>query len=300
MLAATLGLLVVAFAWGSVIPAFNLLLQVWDPYFLSAIRYILGAPVFLVLLAVFERGPLVPAGIKQWKLWVLGAVGVGIFAPAFTLGVAHAHPIIAAIVSAASPITAAVVARLFFAIPLDRSVLPAVALAVTGGALALWSPEALEGEFAIQGGEFLMIGATAAWAWYSIAAQRWLRDLSQLRITGLTLAPGAVIITAIYLVLGATGLADLPPAPPRDLGDVGLLGWVVMMVVVLGVFLWHYGVRHVGVVVASLYMNLVPVVAVVITALMGTPPTWNQVAGGLLVVLGVAYIQLRDVLRRRG
>lgn len=299
MLAATLGLLVVAFAWGSVIPSFNLLLQVWDPYFLSAIRYVLGAPVFLLLLAVFEPGPLVPAGIRQWKLWVLGAVGVGLFAPAFTLGIAYAHPIVAAVVSAASPITAALVGRLFFAIPLDRSVLPAVALAVAGGALALWTPEALEGEFAIRGGEFLMIGATACWAWYSIAAQRWLHGLSQLRITGLTLAPGAVVITAVYLAFGAAGLADLPPAPPRDLADAGLLGWVVVMVVVLGVFLWHYGVRHVGVVVASLYMNLVPVVAVVITALMGTPPSWNQIAGGLLVVLGVAYIQLRDVLQRR-
>lgn len=118
--------------------------------------------------------------------------------------------------------------------------------------------------------------------------------MSQLRITGLTLASGAVVITVIYIVLGAAGLAELPPEPPRDAIDVALLGWVVLMVVVLGVYLWHYGVRHVGVVVASLYMNLVPVVAVAITAALGTPPTWNQVVGGLLVVLGVAYIQLRS------
>ena len=299
MLAPTLGLLVVAFAWGSVIPAINYLLPVWDPFFLSAIRYLLGAPVFLILLRLFESGPLLPAGVKQRHLWMLGGIGCGLFAVLFTLGIAHANPVMAAIVSATGPITAAIVARLFFAIPLDRSVLPALVLAVAGGGLAMWDPAALDGGFELRGGEILMLIATCCWAWYSIAAQRWLHGLSQLRITGLTLAPGAVVITAFYLLLGMAGFADLPPASPRDAMDVTVLGWVVMMAVVLGVFLWHYGVRHVGVVVASLYMNLVPVVAVAITAAAGTPPTWNQVVGGLLVVLGVAYIQLRQAQRRR-
>ena len=299
MLAATIGLLVVAFAWGSIIPAMNLLLPVWDPFFLSAIRYLLGAPIFLILLRVFEPGPLIPGGVPQWRLWTLGGVGVGVFAPLFTLGIAHSNPVMAAIVSAMGPITAAIVARAFFAMPLDRSILPALVLAVVGGGLALWDPAALDGGFEIRGGEILMLLATGCWAWYSIAAQKWLHGLSQLRITGLTLAPGAVIITAIYLLLGAAGFADLPPAAPRGIGDVAVLFWVVLMAVVLGVFLWHYGVRHVGVVVASLYMNLVPIVAVAITAVLGTPPTWNQVLGGLLVVLGVAYIQLRQARRRR-
>ena len=58
MFGATLGLLFVALAWGSVIPAINLLLPVWDPYFLAAGRYLVGAPIFILLLRVFEPGPL--------------------------------------------------------------------------------------------------------------------------------------------------------------------------------------------------------------------------------------------------
>lgn len=296
---ATLGLLTAALAWGSVIPVLNLLLPVWDPVFLAAIRYLLAAPVFVILLRLLERGPLLPAGVPQWRLWVLGAVGVGLFAPLFTLGIAHANPVVAAVVSAAAPVVAVIVARVFFAIPLDRSILPAIVLAVIGGGLATWSPDDAGHVFAIRGGEILMLLATACWAWYSIAAQRWLGGMSQLRITGLTLAPGAVIVTAIYLLLGAVGLAELPPAAPRDALDAALLGWVVLASVVLGVFLWHYGVRHVGVVVAALYMNLVPVVAVAILAALGTPPSWNQLAGGALVVAGVIYVQLRQFARRR-
>ncbi len=299
MLAATLGLLVVALAWGSVIPAINLLLPVWDPFFLAAIRYAIGAPIFLILLRLREPGALLPRGVPQWRLWVLGAVGVGLFAPLFTLGIAHANPVVAAILSAAGPIVAALVARLCFATPLDRSIVPAVVLAVIGGGLATWTPDRAAGGFEIRGGEVLMLMAMACWAWYSIAAQRWLQGLSQLRITGLTLAPGAVIMVVIYLILGVAGFAALPPPPPRGMTDVAVLGWVVMAAVVVGVFLWHFGVRHVGVVVASLYMNLVPIVAVLIIAALGTPPTALQILGGLLVVSGVAYVQLRQVLRRR-
>lgn len=299
MFGANLGLLFVALAWGSIIPAINLLLPVWDPYFLAASRYLIGAPIFLLLLRLLEPGPLLPRGVQQWRLWVLGGVGIGVFAPLFTLGIAHSHPVMAAIVSAGGPVVAAFVARVFFAMPLDRSILPAMALAVIGGGLATWNPDSPHGGFEIRGGEFLMVMATACWAWYSIAAQRWLQGLSQLRITGLTLAPGAVILTVIYLVFGTVGFADLPPAPPRDAVDVALLAWIVLAAVVFGIFVWHYGVRHVGVVVASLYMNLVPIVAVAILAALGTPPSWNQVLGGLLVVAGVAYVQLRQAQRRR-
>jgi drug/metabolite transporter (DMT)-like permease len=230
---------------------------------------------------------------------VLGGVGIGAFAPLFTLGVAHAHPVMAAIVSACGPVVAALVARVFFATPLDRSILPAIALAVIGGGLATWNPGSLDGGFRLRGGEGLMLLATACWAWYSIAAQRWLRGLSQLRITGLTLAPGAVILAAIYLVFGAAGFADLPPAAPPDAPHVALLARIVQAAVVFGIFVWHFGVRHVGVVVASLYMNLVPIVAVAILAVLGTPPSWSQVCGGLLVVAGVIYVQLRQAQRRR-
>ena len=39
MIAANLGLLLTMIAWGSMIPALNLLLATWDPWFLAAVRY---------------------------------------------------------------------------------------------------------------------------------------------------------------------------------------------------------------------------------------------------------------------
>ena len=53
---ANLGLLVVAFAWGSQIPVLTVLLAHWDPYFLAAVRYVLAVPVLLLLLRLLEPG----------------------------------------------------------------------------------------------------------------------------------------------------------------------------------------------------------------------------------------------------
>jgi drug/metabolite transporter (DMT)-like permease len=52
-------------------------------------------------------------------------------------------------------------------------------------------------------------------------------------------------------------------------------------------------VNRSGIVVALIYLNMMPVVAIAITALLGTPPRLFQVVGGALVIAGVLQSQLR-------
>jgi len=160
--------------------------------------------------------------------------------------------------------------------------------------LATYQPSAAGPGFELHGGEALILLASACWSWYSMAAQRWLRGYSQLRITGLTMLPGAVAAAGIYLLAAALGAADLPPALPVRGLDLGLFAWMVAGPVVAGVFLWNYGVRMLGVVVASVFLNLAPVVAISITAALGTWPTAPQLVGGALVLGGVLAAQRRD------
>lgn len=293
MIAANLGLLLTVIAWGSMIPVLNLLLPTWDPFFLAALRYSLGAPVFILLLLLLERGKLVPGGVAAWRLWLLGGIGIGVFAPLFTLGVANANPITAAIVSATGPAVAAIVAWSTYRIPLERGMIPAILLAIAGGVLATYEPDSTGSPFALRGGEILIVLASACWAWYSLVAQHWLRGWSQLRISGITMVTGSVVSIAIYLLASLAGLADMPPALPARLLDLGLFAWVILICVVAGVFLWNLGVRSVGVVVASLFLNLTPVAAILISALLGVRPTLPQLLGGALVLGGVLHAQLR-------
>jgi drug/metabolite transporter (DMT)-like permease len=95
------------------------------------------------------------------------------------------------------------------------------------------------------------------------------------------------------------GAAPWPVPAPRDALDVGLLLWMTATAVILGLILWNYGVRRLGIVISAFYLNFVPVFAILIISLLGTPPNGMQLLGGLLVLIGVLQSQLRHLPGRR-
>lgn len=301
MLRANLGLLVTVFAWGSMIPCVNAMVPRWDPFLLTSGRYVIAGPIFLLIVLLVESRHGLGRALADWRVWVLGAVGVGLFGPLLIVGFAYTNPITAAVLSAMAPAINAAVAWIGFRESLDRSTLPAIGLAIAGGLIATYDPGSTSGPFALRGGEILIVAATACWAWYSLMAQRWLAGWSQLRITGLTVATGSVASAAIYLLATLAGLAPLQPTVPHTALDLGLFSWMTIGPVILGFFLWHYAVRKLGFVVASLFLNLTPVVAILLTALaFAVYPTALQLVGGGLVLAGVLQSQLRRLpLRSR-
>lgn len=293
-LLANIGLLIAAFGWGAQIPVLNELLARWDPYFLGAARYALAVPPLLAILAIVEPSGAILRPLRDGRIWLLG-LALGAFVPLYTLGVAHADPNTAAIVGSTGPAVAAVVGWACFGLPFDRSMVPAIVLAMAGGILATYDSGAAGGAFDLRGGELLILLASACWAWYSLASQRWLAQWSQLRISCVTMVPGTVVSVAVYLVAALAGSADLPPGAPTGLLDIGFFAWMTIMAVIAGLLGWNYGVRQLGVVVASLFLNFVPVFTILITTLQGRPPTTSQLLGGALVLAGVLQSQLRHL-----
>lgn len=289
-LGANLGLLATTAAWGTMIPVLNLLLPRWDAFFLAAARYGLALPFLLAALKLREPGRLLPAGVAPWRVLVLGAIGIGAFAPLFTFGVAHANPITAAILSASGPVIALFVAWLVDRAPVDRRLVPGIALVVIGGTIATVDFRAGGRLFDLRGGEPLMLLGSFCWTWSSLTAQRWLAGCSQLRIATLLLLPGVAVLFLVDLAAIPVGLAHWPPAM-RGAFDGALFLWMGLVSVLAGLLLWNHGVRVLGVVVASFFLNLIPIAAVLITALLGTLPTGWQLAGGALVLGGVMQAQ---------
>jgi drug/metabolite transporter (DMT)-like permease len=297
-LLANIGLLVAAFGWGSQIPILNELFARWDPYFLAAARYVLAVPPLLAILVLLEPSGAILRPLRDRRVWLLG-LALGAFVPLYTLGVAHADPNTAAIVGSTGPAVAAIVGWACFGLRFDRSMIPAIVLAMAGGILATYNPGASGSTFDLRGGEFLILLASACWAWYSLAAQRWLVQWTQLRISCITMVPGAVVSVVVYLAAALAGSAALPPPAPSGALDVGFFAWMTVMAVIAGLLGWNYGVRQLGVVVASLFLNFVPVFTILITTLQGRPPTTMQLLGGALVLGGVLQSQLRHLPWRR-
>jgi drug/metabolite transporter (DMT)-like permease len=96
-----------------------------------------------------------------------------------------------------------------------------------------------------------------------------------------------------YLIASLFGAGHFPPAVPPTALDYGLFVWLALVPVMIGNILWHYGVNRLGAVIAALFMNLMPITAILITAAMGISPTVPQLIGGALVLVGIMLAQLR-------
>lgn len=288
------GLLLAALFWGGMIPLNKYQLERWDPYFLVAVRSMGAAPLLWLLMKWTERNRPAPTHVPAWKQWAFGVLGNGGFAILYTVGVQYSDPILAAIVTATGPAVAAVTDRVFFRLPFNRLMTPGLIASAIGCALASIDPGSETTGVAFGGGEVLILLSIICWAWYSTVAQRWCPDWSQVRITFVTMKTSGVALIALYLVLCATGVTAFPPPLPQRSIEAYSLLWYIVTVMVIGVVLWNAGVRAVGVVTASLYNNLTPVVAIVIlVVLQGAQPTLLQIIGGALVLGGIVYSEWR-------
>ena len=294
---ANAALMLCVLAWGAPIPLIGDLLQRWDPMLFAVARFWVAVPCLALLwLALRTKGErFVPLGVRRWPILRLTLIGIVGFGISYSYAYDYLNPVMAAVISAASPLVGAVVARLLFQVRLAPGFAVAILLSLVGGALvavnfAEWSLE-------LRGGELLLLLAIAIWAWYSLELQRVLPNITQLHATLLTTWPAALILPVIYLASWAVGLSEGPPAAEALLmRDFLLIAWCGVMGIAAAIVCWNQGVKWAGLIYASLYLNLTPVVAIISALVLGVVPRWLQLLGILVAIAGVVYAQLK---RRR-
>lgn len=301
---AVIGLVTTALLWGAMIPmTYALATKYLDPFFVSAIRYIIPAPLLFALALIYDRKSPFRAPMPWSKVLRLGGA-MAMFSICFTIGIMLSEPVRAAIVMSASPLVAALVAKIMLRAPLARGFWPAALAAMIGAALvaidAVKARVATPGEIAYLG-EGLLVCAMVLWSWYSVRAQSWLAPLgfSQMRITLLSSLAGGILICSLFGILATLQSERLPTEMPPA-AAIGMLLCIGLGGAGLAILFWNYGVSRVGVPVATLYSSLAPVFSVVIAALFfGASVTLQQVAGGILILAGILRMQWMQVKAAR-
>jgi drug/metabolite transporter (DMT)-like permease len=287
------GLVLTSFIWGSLIPLIGALRGTYDPLFILLVRYLPAQPVLLAAAILIDRRwPYSPA-FPWTRIGLLSTVGLLGFSALHTIGILLSDPITAAVVTSFGPLTGAITARL-----LERAAFPpglgvAVASAIVGGALVATNGEAT---IHFQGGEILFIASQVCWTWYSMKAQTWLvpHGLSQLQITAATSCAASLALILIYSIALLIGVTTFPAVSFEPAHLITLL-WLGVAGTGIGLVTWNASVSRLGVPVATLYLNLIPVFAIAIAAGYGSPVGFWQVIGGLIVIGGVFQMQFRRV-----
>lgn len=296
LLLANLGLLLMIFTWGAFFPILERLLTLWDFYSATLGRQIFGTLVLAACVFAARRREPLPLIIPWRRILILGGIGVSLGSLMTSLGVLFSDGLSSAIISTTNPISAALTAAILYREPWGRGLVLATILSVIGGLISVMGDRSVA-DMQFRGGEILIVLANVTWTWMSMAAQRWLRGFSQLQITLFTVTAGAfwLLVLLPFLLLG--NLVELR----IDLG-VEALSMVIFAGVVpiaIGNFCWHYGVSRIGIVVASMYNNLLPAAALATTVLLGGSFTMLQLAGGAIILIGVSSAQLLALRRKR-
>jgi len=286
ILRANLALLAMSWIWALNFSIAKQALATIPALAFNTLRFPLAALVVTVALA--QRGGLrLPDPPDRWRVIALGMLGNLIYQLCFILGLANTRAGTASLLLAGTPIATALLSAAVGQERVGRRVWIGAVATLAGIALvvaASGSPGA--GETTLLG-DFLLIGATLAWAIYAVGSR------------GLIVRYGALPVTTWMLWAGSIAicLAGLPATLKLDLGALDAQAWFAVVyagALSIGVayVLWSYGVRHLGPTRTSTYSNLVPVFALLgAWLLLGEKPTPVQFLGAAIIIGGVTLAQ---------
>jgi len=288
--------------WGSMVPIMALvILPVYDPIFTSALRYLISVPALLGLLYLLDRPATGSLGrLPARRILMLGAI-LASFSTLYAFAILLSEPVTAAVVLSTSPLIAAVLSKLLYRHRFPPGLAASLGLAVAGGLLvATGKPETAILETSFRGGELLMLVTQSLWILYSLKVQEWFGDgsLSALAVTTWTSCVACALQVVLFAALWRLGVAALPSAGPIAPEALAFV-WISVGAGGVAIVFWNAATARVGVPVAALYLNLIPIVALVISAALGVAPTGQQMVGGALVLAGVLNMQVRQLRAAR-
>ena len=274
--------------WGISFVATKAALAQISPVTLIVTRFTLGVGLLAVLLLV--RGePLRYPRDTWWPLVRMGFVGVTLhqllqaYALRLTTAV-HTGWLIGLI-----PIWSALFAAAFLRERFGAMKIAGLAVGFAGAVLVVTGGRVGAGVLALPStrGDFLILASTVNWALYTVLGHGTIRRLGATRATAASMFAGWLLLLPIYFARGGF----------REYGALSATGWGAVLFLGLGCsglgYLFWYGALErveASRVAAFLYVEpLVTLAAAVV--LLGEPVRAVTVAGGLLLLGGVALVQ---------
>jgi len=277
-------LILTALFWGGTFVAGRQVAGDLGPFSIAFLRFAL-ASVLLLGLTRIKEGRLPPVGRREILLVILlGLTGVFAYNALFFKGLSLIEASRASLIVATCPAFIALASVLFLrerltlvqAIGIPLSILGAVVV-ISKGHMG----QILAGGVGL--GELCILGCVLNWAIYSLLGKVALRRLSPLVCVSYSSLAGAIALAVPALLEGLT----------QTIRRVSLLDWtsityLAVFGTVLG-FVWFYeGVWLIGTTRAGLFINFVPISAVILAfLLLREPITWSLAVGAVLVLSGV-------------
>ena len=259
-----------------------------SPLAFNGLRFPLAAA--LLLFVQWRTAGFAPVRGHLSSLIWLGLVGNLGYQMFFIFGIDHTRAGEASLFASTTPLFAYLVARLSGHDRMGGRGVLGLILATGGVVLLLW--ESFVGALGAERywvGDLLLLGSASCWAIYTVYSQPLLAKMDALALTSVSMAVGAV---PLFLI----GLPDIVAMHPAEVstGAWAGLAYASLFAVVFSYLAWSRAVRILGSMRTSVYLNLVPVLAVAIAWWwLGESLTVVQAVGAAAVIGGIALSRRR-------
>ena len=276
--------------WGGTFIAGRIVAQTISPFTASFYRFVVASVVLLIL--VYSQ----PTKLPQLKtkqiplILLLGLSGVFAYNVFFFLGLQTIAASRAGLIIALNPVAIALGSKFIFGEQLTRLKITGIGISLLGVALIM-----TEGDLTtllsggVGRGELFILGCVGSWAIYSLAGKQIMKQLSPLVATTYAVLVGTIALLPLAIQEQYTqGRSAIAPLTGLSLLYLGALGTVIA-------FNWYYqGIKAIGAQKASIFINLVPVFALLFGILfLQETITAILLVGGSLVIFGVSLVNKR-------
>lgn len=251
-------------------------------------RFALASAFLIPWVSLRERWDWPALWRHRWVLLVLGGIGITGFQLGMFYGLRTSTATNAALLMGFSPaltvgLSALAERRMIAGRQLAGIVLglAGVVTVVSRGRLSVLR------ELDFASGDLLLAAGGAAWAVYSVVLQRRARGLSLLQVTATTISLCALLMLLVAGVAAPESVRWPPRAAWPALLFIGIAGSGIAYL------WWNDAVARVGAARAAQFMNLVPVLTMLMAVPLGEPPGAAQLLGAVLVIAGVVLATRR-------
>ena len=277
-------LILTAFLWGGTFIAGKGLAGKVDPYSAAFLRFAI-ASIFLIFLTRKAEGRLPKInGNQALNILFLGLTGIFAYNILFFTGLSLINANRASLIIATNPIFISLFSVLLFKDKLSFLKLTGLVLSVSG-ALVVISSGDISNIFnkGIGRGELAIFGCVISWVSYSLMGKPLMQTLSPMAAVCYSAVAGTLML--FFPALSHGLFSNIPTYGFMEWVDLFYLGFFGT---VLGFFWYYEGIQKIGPMKAGVFINFVPVSAILLSYfILNEPVTKELLAGAVLVIAGV-------------
>ncbi|MEB1809479.1 MAG: DMT family transporter [Bacillaceae bacterium] len=270
--------------WGSAFIAGKVAVESFEPATVAFFRFLGAAILLFPIMWVMEKNRPKPTK-KDWGLFaLLGLTGIAIYNICFFLASKHAPVIKSSLFIASNPVLIVLLSGLFLKETITKRHMVGMSVALFGVAIIISNGHLLDlVKLGFEPIDFILLGAVISWALYSVLGKVVLGKYSAIVSTTY-----AVFFGTLFLLPFALYELTWTQVQGASIEVWASLLHMSVFVTVISFIMYYQGIQKVGAAKASIFINVMPVSAVIMATLfLGETFTLAHGVGAAFVLSGV-------------